>query len=200
MLKIGLCGGMGAGKTEVSRILAKMGVPSINTDELSRIACEKGSECVNELVGFFGSFILASDGSLDRKALAKIAFSKAEYTDKLNKITHPHITDVMNRKLEEFEKQGVSAVFIDAPLLFESGLDKVFDFNVAVIAYEESRIARALKRDGITREAAIERMKKQKSNDFLVENCDYYIENNGSSEELKQKVKDLALKLGIIKY
>lgn len=198
MLKIGLCGGMGAGKTEVSRILAKMGVPSINTDELSRTACEKGSECVNELVQFFGKSILASDGSLDRKALAKIAFSKAEYTNKLNKITHPHITDVMNRQLEEFEKQGVSAVFIDAPLLFESGLDKEFDFNVAVIADEESRIARALKRDGITREAAIERMKKQKSNDFLIENCDYYIENNGSSEELEQKVKDLALKLGII--
>ena len=198
MLKIGLCGGTGAGKTEVCRILSKLGIPSINTDALSRIACEKGGSCLNELVRFFGDTILNPDGELDRKALAKIAFSTPQNADKLNKMTHPHIIVVMNRILEEHKKSGAKAVFIDAPLLFESGLNEVFDLNVAVVADLESRIRRASVRDGIGREAAMDRIRRQKSDDFLIENCDYFIENNAGSKELEKSVKDLVTKIGII--
>ena len=197
MLKIGLCGGMGAGKTVVGELLGEFGIPCINSDELAREVVNKGSKCLDELAEYFGDVILNSDGSLNRKKLAELAFSSPEKSEMLNKITHPHITDLLNSKINILEADN-KAVFIDAPLLFESGLDKEFDFNVAVIADTKTRINRAVERDGITPELAMARIEKQKSNEFLIENCDYYIENNSNIDELKEKLLLLLQKLGVV--
>ena len=198
MLKIGLCGGTGAGKTQVGRILAQFGIPTINTDELSRVACLKGSECVFELAAHFGSDIIDEEGNLDRKKLAQKAFLSKSAAETLNKITHPHIIKLMNEKIVECERNGAKAVFVDAPLLFESGLAEQFDFNVAVIADEEKRIQRAANRDGLDAEQVIQRIKRQKSDAFLVEHCDYYIENNDTETELRDRVVNLLKELKLL--
>ena len=198
MLKIGLCGGTGAGKTEVGRILAEFGFPTINTDELSRITCQKGSDCVKELVEHFGYDIIDVDGNLDRKKLASKAFLSKSAAESLNIITHPHIIKLMNQKITEYEKNGVKAVFIDAPLLFESGLASQFDFNVAVIADEQKRIKRAANRDGLDAEQVVQRIKRQKSDAFLIEHCDFYIENNAEHAQLRENVMDILNKLNLI--
>lgn len=198
MLRIGLCGGTGAGKTEVGRILAAYGFPTINTDELSRVACSKGSACVIELVNHFGSDIIDSEGNLDRKKLAQKAFLSKSAAESLNNITHPHIIILMNEKINENAKSGAKAVFIDAPLLFESGLSEQFDYNVAVIADEQIRIKRASERDGLDEEQVKQRIKRQKSDAFLIEHCDFYIENNDGETELRGRVENLLKKLNLI--
>ena len=198
MLRIGLCGGTGAGKTEVSRILATYGFPTINTDELSRIVCSKGSACVVELANHFGSDIIDSEGNLDRKRLAEKAFFSKSSAECLNNITHPHIIRLMNEIIDEYEKSGTRAVFVDAPLLFESGLAEVFDFNVAVIADEQVRIKRAASRDGLDTEQVKQRILRQKSDAFLIEHCDFFIENNDNEPSLHGRVENLLKVLNLI--
>lgn len=198
MLKIGLCGGTGAGKTEVGRILAQFGILTINTDELSKIACSTGSVCIQELVDEFGADIIDRNGSLDRKKLAQIAFLSKSTADSLNKITHPHIIELMNQKINEYEQSGAKAVFVDAPLLFESGLAEQFDYNVAVVADEQKRIQRAASRDGLDAEQVKQRIRRQKSNAFLIEHCDFYIENNDAAAQLHGSVENLLKKLNLL--
>ncbi|HBL83812.1 MAG: dephospho-CoA kinase [Clostridiales bacterium GWF2_38_85] len=197
MLKIGLCGGMGAGKTIVGKLLDEFGIPCISSDELARVAVEKGNKCLEELTEYFGKKIIYPDGTLNRSVLAAIAFSSPENSEMLNKITHPYITELLNQRILTLETDS-KAVFIDAPLLFESGLDREFDFNVAVVADTDIRVSRAIMRDGISAEQALARIGKQKSNEFLIENCDYYIENNVSLDKLREKVEMLLQKLGVI--
>ena len=198
MLKIGLCGGTGAGKTEVGKILGSYGFPTINTDMLSREVCSKGSECVAELADHFGSDIIDEEGNLDRKKLASKAFLSKSAAETLNKITHPHIIKLMNILISEHDKNGAKAVFIDAPLLFESGLDKEFDYNVAVIADEKIRIQRASRRDGLDEEQVIQRIRRQKNDAFLIEHCDYYIENNDGEEKLRENVLKLLKDMNLL--
>jgi dephospho-CoA kinase len=186
MYIIGLTGGMGAGKGYCSKIFEKHKILSLDTDRVSREVCAAGSACLSELADRFGRQILNSDGSLDRKALADIAFQSEKNTADLNAITHKYIIAECLSWLDSRRDAGDFAAIIDAPLLYESGLDKMCDFVVAVIADTELRIKRAIARDGITREQALARIKKQKDNEFFISNADFSISNNDTDDVISQ--------------
>jgi len=175
---IGLTGGSGAGKGEVCKAFLSFGVKSIDTDKISKEVSKKDGECLKELVENFSDVILNNCGGLDRKKLADIAFSSKEKHELLNKITHKHILNKCKAIILDMQKNGETAVIIDAPLLFESGFDKNCDVIISVIADLNKRTERIITRDNITVEQFELRINKQKSDEFFIENSDYIIYNN----------------------
>lgn len=187
---IGLCGSSGSGKGYISMLFNKYGVLSIDTDRVYReTTTKKGSECLLELTNEFGNSILTENGELYRPALAEIVFSDREKLNKLNEITHKHIKKDTQALLEMYEGEGARAVIIDAPVLFESGFDKMCDFTVCVTSPVERKIDRIMTRDQITREQAIARLNSQKSDSELIELATYQIDNSG--KELTSQITSI---------
>ncbi len=192
---IGIVGGSGAGKSVLCEALEKRGIPTLDTDKTAREVVQKGKPCLDELVKEFGTRILTPDGELARKALASLAFSDEERHTRLNEITHHYICIEIKKWLSQREKEGFFAACIDAPMLFESGLDSVCDIKVAVVADREARIKRITERDGISRADAENRINAQKSDAELISLCDITVENTGELAELNEKAQELAKRL-----
>lgn len=188
---VGLTGQTGAGKSTVSKVFAENGFYIINADHTARKVMEKGSRCLDEVVNAFGTDILNNDGTLDRKALAFIVFNDKSMLDKLNSITYPHIT----AEISEVIKNTDGFILLDAPTLFESGTDKLCDIIVSVTADPEIRKKRIVKRDNLTHEQAVSRMKSQLDEDFFVSHSDFVIKNNGSVEAAYGISKEIADKI-----
>lgn len=190
MLTIGLTGQSGAGKGEFSRVFCRYdGVVCIDTDKTAREVVEKGKPCLKELCEYFGYGILDSDGELDRKKLASIAFADEKNHKKLNEITHRYIMQEIRNWLECVEKDGAKIAIIDAPLLFESGADKLCDMTVGIVAPYRTRLKRILKRDGIDKKSAKTRLDAQPDDRFFKERCTHILANNGSLDSLMKKAK-----------
>ena len=181
---IGLTGQTGAGKTTVSELLEKDGVYHIDADYLARIAVEN-SEVISALADYFGSDIV-TDGILDRRELARRAFSDPIKQKKLNAIVHPEVTRLAVEEIHKAEKSGAKAALIDAALLFESDLTCVCTFTVSVIADEEIRLERIMNRDSISREDALIRMNAQKNEEYYVSNADVVVSNN--SDDITKEI------------
>ena len=190
---VGLTGGTGTGKTSVSKIFEKSGYKVINYDLITRQIYSKGSQCLNEVVMAFGEKILTPDGELDRKKLGEIVFSNKNSLDSLNKIVYKYI---LSLTADEIENSKDRKLLLDAPTLFESGLDKSCDVIVGVIAKNELRLSRVAVRDGLSIKKVQERINSQKSDEFYRENCDFIIENNGSYDELVAKVERVLGSIG----
>ena len=190
MIIIGLCGNSGSGKGTVCDSFLKHGIPSIDADLVYRDLTVVNSTLTQKLANKFGSVILNTDLSLNRKSLADIVFSDktGELLKELNKITHSSIIAEAESRIADMEKNGFKAVIFDAPLLFESGFDKKCDFIIAVTADKNEKIARIMKRDGIDYQRADARIKSQLSEEFLTEHSDYVIENVGSINDVNSSV------------
>lgn len=176
MIKLGLTGPTGAGKSTVARLLEQNGIPLVDADAIARTVTEKGSPVLSALADTFGKEILFPNGSLDRRALAAVAFSSKENTEKLNAVTHPAILARIRRALADATGD---AVVLDAPLLFETGLDALCDHTAAIVADEAVRLARITARDGISEEAAKKRMAVQPDTAFYAARADILLYNNG---------------------
>ncbi len=176
MIKLGLTGPTGAGKSTVARLLEQNGIPLVDADAIARTVTEKGSPVLSALADTFGKDILFPDGSLDRRALAAVAFSSKENTERLNAVSHPAILARIRRALADATGD---AVVLDAPLLFETGLDALCDHTVAIVADEAVRLARITARDGISEEAAKKRMAVQPDTAFYAAHADILLYNNG---------------------
>lgn len=199
MLIIGLTGQTGAGKGEFCRALKEFdGIYCLDTDKIAREIVEKGQPALEELCEYFGKEILKADGTLDRKKLASLAFCDEKKHNKLNEITHFYIKNKTFERIELAKKMGASAAIIDAPLLFESGLDKACDFTVGVLADKKTRLKRIMSRDGIDEKNAKIRIKAQPDDSFFKERCTYILENTGSGEEFCKKVLDFAYQHNIL--
>ena len=190
MTVIGLCGGSGSGKGLVCNIFNEFGIKSIDTDRLYHELISSESECTKELISCFGDGIASSTG-INRVRLREVAFSSKSNLTLINKITHKHILEVARKRIDQYKRDGYKGVVIDAPLLFESGFDKECDLTVCVIADEELRINRIIKRDGISRNDAVKRINSQIPNDKLIKKCTYCIENNSTEEILRLQVAGL---------
>ncbi len=190
MKTIGLTGNSGAGKGEVARILLCYGIPTVDTDEVYHELLQNDADMARELVLAFGNEIL-TDGKPDRKKMAKIVFGKpnSDALHILNQITHKYIMAKTWEKVRAYERSGARAVAVDAPQLFEAGLEKSFDVLLAVLADEKTRIARVRARDGIDEVAARARFAAQKSDAFFKENCPYILQNDADLAALDAAVR-----------
>ena len=191
MKVIGICGGSGSGKTMISLMFNKYDVPAIDTDNIYREITAADGPCNRALAEAFGSEIISDDGSLNRKALAKIVFTGEGAKNKLetlNKISHKFILDETRRRLSEYELKGKKAAIVDAPLLFESGFDKECDVVISVVADKEIRLKRIMRRDKIDRESAEARINSQLSDDEIIARSDFVIVNSLDTLDLDDQV------------
>lgn len=188
---IGLTGGSGAGKGEVCAILQKYGIPAVNTDAVYHTLLKTDAALKNELTAAFGEEIL-ENGNISRARLAKSVFAGAGHTDRLhtlNAITHKYIMARAWEMVEAFRQSGARAVLIDAPQLFEAGVDRDCDILLGVIADPRLRAARIIARDGITDAAATQRIAAQHDDAFYRSHCHYILENNGDTATLELAVR-----------
>ena len=198
MLVIGITGPSGAGKGEVSRLFGKHGLPVIDADLVYHQLLIPPSECLNELVLYFGREILQADGTLNRKRLGEIVFSDPKSLEELNRITHSFVMREIRRRLDQYRAYGVVAAILDAPQLFEAGANADCNIIVAVLANKELRLERILRRDGIDPEAALRRMESQRTDEFFRAHADYTIENNGNTDQLIPAVRKILSELGVL--
>ncbi|MBR7117297.1 MAG: dephospho-CoA kinase [Clostridia bacterium] len=197
MIIVGLCGGSGSGKGAVSAILNELGFPTVDTDSIYHDITSHPSLCLSELSMEFGTGIIR-DGALDRRALASIVFGEdapRSLLDKLNAITHKHVLSETRRIIDGLSAEGHRAVFVDVPLMFESGFDRECDVIVSVTAPIEKRIERITLRDNISREEAVRRIASQRSDEWLKEHSDHVIENCDDLDSLRRSVNELIIKI-----
>ncbi len=195
---IGLCGRSGSGKGTVASFFEESGIPSIDTDavwrDLSGPSAEEGKigECLAALSEVFGEKAVSPDGSLNREYVRSVVFSEdgAEKRDLLNRTAHPFIIKETLKRAEELAVGGFSAVIVDAPLLFESGLDKMCDLVIATDAPDDVLIERIVARDGIAEQRAAERLAAQiRPEDLPV---DLLIDTDRPLSSIKKDVERLA--------
>lgn len=185
MKMIGLTGPTGAGKSSLTAVAENLGYKVIDCDKTARLAVEKGTDGLKALVKVFGEGILLPNGSLNRKELAKIAFATKANTKLLNKTLFPFITDLIRREC------NTEYVLLDAPTLFESGINSECVFIIAVLADENLRLERIKIRDGLTEEEARLRMSAGQTDDFYKENADFVICNNGDITVFTKEFEDI---------
>lgn len=197
MKVIGLTGGTGSGKSVVSRLLEQMGAVIVDADQVSRQIVLPGMPAYKEITEYFGKEILQEDGTLFRKKLGEIVFRDAEKLAFLNQCTHKYIVLEMRRQMEEAKKRGTaSCVVLDAPLLFEAGLEKYCDEVWVVYADAAVRAQRVMERDGITYETAMARIANQKSWEEYKNRADEIIDNSGDISGLSSQLEKLIKKMG----
>ncbi len=196
IITVGLTGQSGAGKTTVSEVFKNHGFSVINCDTAAREAVLPETECAKELEEKFPQ--LFTGGKLDRKKAASLLFSNRALLDSYNSVIFPHIITLINSKIKNAEENGASYILLDAPTLFEAGIDKKCDCVVSCIADRSIRINRIMNRDSLTYELAEKRLASQKSEKFFIENSDYIIENSGeinkaisSAEAVINKIKGI---------
>lgn len=189
MLKVGLTGGIGAGKSEVSRLLVEHGAVLIDADRIAREVVAPGTAGLAAVVDAFGEGVLAEDGSLDRPRLGSIVFADAEKLAVLNSIVHP-LVGARSRELEEAAAED-SVVVHDVPLLAENGLAPLYDLVIVVDASPETQLDRLVRLRGMTDEDARARMAAQATRDERLEIADVVIDNDVPLEALQRRVRDV---------
>ena len=188
---IGLTGPTGSGKSTVAKYFNDLGVEIIDCDLVAREVTEIGSELLPLLAETFGDEILADDGSLIRKELAKRAFSNETETEKLNSIMLPFIANKIKEILDVFATEDVECVMLDAPTLFESGLDSICDSVLAVLCDRETRKKRIIQRDSLTEEQALTRLSAGKPDSFYKEKTQHIVVNDGEMAKFMDDISKM---------
>jgi dephospho-CoA kinase len=189
MVKVGLTGGIGAGKSEVSRLLVACGAVLIDADRIAREVVEPGTPGLAAIVEAFGEEVLAADGSLDRPKLGSIVFADADKLALLNSIVHP-LVGARSRELEEAAAEDAVVVH-DVPLLTENGLAGLYDLVIVVDASPETQLDRLVRLRGMTEEDARARMAAQATREQRRRIADVVIDNDVPLADLERRVKDV---------
>ncbi|MBP0981690.1 MAG: dephospho-CoA kinase [Oscillospiraceae bacterium] len=188
---VGLTGQTGAGKSSVSKIMRSQGLAVIDCDEVSREVVDKEKRCLADMALEFSIVILNMDGTLNRKKLASIVFSDKQKLSKLNELIFPYIKEYVRNKIDALEKAGERVVVLDAPTLFESGMESECDFVVSVIAPEVQRQNRIVIRDHLTDTEARNRMASQHNDEFYTSRSQLVIVNDKDEHDLHLKTLEL---------
>ena len=188
---IGLTGPTGAGKSALAAIAGKFDCRYVDCDILARRAVEPGMPALLQLSEAFGCDVVRPDGSLDRPLLAQRAFPTMQGREKLNAIVHPAVFDLLEDIIAECSRKGKAGVIVDAPLLFESALDRRCDRVIAVVAPDEYRLERIMKRDGLSEQAARMRMNAQHPCEYYSSQADYTIVNDSTLQRLYEQAEDV---------
>lgn len=207
---IGLTGGIGSGKTTVSDYLISKGYHVLDADQIAREIVLPGSEMLIRLTAVFGEEIIAEDGSLNRKKLGNIVFSDAEKKKTLDSMMHTEILELIHERIHQFREKTEAAaksaidpefrsrngvIFIDAPLLFETGLHESVSEIWVVDADDETRIKRIMERDGLKREEILKIISSQMARNEKNRRADIILDNMGDQEALYRQLEELLKKI-----
>lgn len=188
----GLTGMSGAGKTTACGVFRNEGFCVIDCDIVARRVVDCGKPALAEIDRSFPEGVITPEGALDRRKLGSIVFSDREKLALLDRIIYPYITFYITAAIRELARIGGNMIMLDAPTLFESGADVLCDVIVSVTADRESCAARIMKRDGITREQAEQRLGSQHDARFFRSRSQYCVENNGDTAGFEEQLKKTA--------
>ncbi|MGH7890037.1 MAG: dephospho-CoA kinase [Thermodesulfobacteriota bacterium] len=196
MKVIGLTGNIACGKSAVARMFEELGSKTIDADQIARLVVKHGEPAWHEVVETFGAEILNRDGSINRSILGEIVFNDKEKREILNSITHPRIIERIKELVEQLAKEKVEVVIVEAALIVEKGgMKSVIRELIIVTADEETQIRRLIKRDGLSREEAVARIKSQMPLSEKLKYATYVVDNSGTFEETRKQVEELWKKI-----
>lgn len=191
MMVIGLTGGMGSGKSTVSTFLAQLGAVVLSADEIGHEALEPYTETWQEVVNAFGKGILKDGGEVDRQKLGEIVFNNAEALARLNRIMHPRMYRIVEKRLEELKQQGAEVIVLEAPLLVEANWLNLVDQVWVTTAEEATIVRRCCQRSGLSKAQALARISSQLPPEEKIKYADAVIDTDGTLSEVEARVKEL---------
>lgn len=197
MRVIGLTGNIACGKSVVARMFEELGARIIDADLIARLVVEPGKPAWEEIVERFGRGVLNPDMTINRGRLGDIVFRDKEKREELNRITHPRIIERIKELIEEYEKNGVGVVIVEAALIVEKGgMKPLIEDLIVVTSDEETQIRRLMERSGLSREEALSRIRSQMPSSEKVKYATYVIDNSGTLEETKKQVEEVWRRIG----
>ena len=179
MIKLGLTGGIGSGKTTIAKKFIERGIPVLNTDLLARDMMESNETIISSMIKTFGELSYI-DNKLNRKYIADIVFNDSKQLGLLNKITHPIVRQEI---IKWMDSQTTNFCVVESAIMFNSDLYTIFDELICVTAYKKNRINRIIKRDNCNREQALARIDKQISQEEMMSKCKFIILNNSEESD-----------------
>ena len=191
MLVIGLTGGIGTGKSEVSRVLRELGATVIDADRVGHDAYRPHSEIWREVVAAFGEQVLQPTGEVDRKRLGAIVFGNAEARKKLNSIMHPRMASIIQEQIGRFRSEGEQVVVVEAALLVEAGWDNLVDEIWNTESPEEDVVDRLHRRNNLSADEVGRRIRSQLPSEERARSAQVVVRNAGNLEQLRQEVESL---------
>jgi len=196
MLKVGLTGGVGSGKSELSRFFSKWGAYIFDADKEAKIIIDTKEFVQKEIIAEFDTNILNAENKIDRKKLARIAFQDESHQLRLNSIMHPYVFQEIDKQFDNVSSANKHKIFVvDAALIYESGADTHMDFVIVITSLLRFRAERAMGRGNMTREDFMKRVDLQWTDEDKAHMADYIISNNNSLEDLKKDARKIFDKL-----
>ncbi|UOY94268.1 dephospho-CoA kinase [Ectobacillus sp. JY-23] len=194
---IGLTGGIASGKSTVAKMFRAYDIPVIDADEIAKAVVVQGTSTYKKIVQAFGKQVLQEDGGIDRAKLGAIIFNDEKQRNTLNQIVHPAVRQEMLIQRDQYIKEGVSAVVLDIPLLYESNLMYLVEKVLVVWVDEQTQLQRLMKRNNFLQEEAQARVHSQMSLEKKKEMADYIIDNTGSIENTEAQLRCILQEWGL---
>jgi dephospho-CoA kinase len=191
MLRLGITGGLGSGKSTAARFFADLGARLFDADAEAKLILLRYEPIRQELIEEWGDAILNEVGEIDFLKLATYAFAKPERQHRLNEIIHPKVIQVAEHEMMKASQEGIHLFVLDVPLLFESQMERYLDYTLAIVAAEGIRVQRALARVTMSEAEIRKRIKLQLTDEDRIARADFVISNNGTLEEFQQKLQQL---------
>ena len=191
MIVIGLTGGIGSGKSEVSRMLRELGAEIIDADRIGHEAYLPNTQTYDRIVAEFGDDILQTNGEIDRKRLGARIFAEPEARERLNAIVHPRMYAMVEERIQRLRERGATAVVLDAAILIEAGWDSLVDEVWVVTAPEETVVQRIGQRNGLSAEQVRQRIRAQLTPEERARHAAVVIDNSRGLEELDTRVREV---------
>ena len=196
MLKVGLTGGIGSGKSTASRYFESLGAFVLDADEEVKSLITSNETVQYELISEFGTDIIDGTGRVNKKKLARIAFQDEDHQQRLNSVVHPYIFNLIDKEFNRVFNDKKHGVFIvDAALIYETGFDAHLDYVIVVTAHLKNRMERALGRETLSREEILKRVGFQWPEEEKVNMADFVVHNDGAEAELQKNIESIIKKL-----
>ena len=190
MLKIGLTGGIGSGKSSVSLLFKNWGAYIFDADSVAKEILKNNETAQNEIIAEFGTDVLNKENKIEKSKLARIGFQDENHQLRLNAIIHPYVFSYIDSEFDNVLELGKHEVFcVDAALIYESGADTHMDYTIVVTSHLKLRIERVMKSGLLTREEFMKRVDLQWPDEDKVHMADYVIHNNSTEDDLIRESK-----------
>ena len=193
-LIVGLTGGIVSGKSTVALMFKDLGAKIVDADKLGHSVILPHKPAWEKIVKIFGKDVLQNDLTIDREKLGKIVFANQSLLKKLNDITHPEITKIIKKEIDSLKNKTYNQkkiLIIDAALIYEAKIDRLMDKIIVVYIDEDEQIKRLIKRNNLSKDEALQRIKSQMPIEEKVKMADYVIDNSNSLDKTKKQVEKI---------
>tara|TARA_Y100000590_G_scaffold458049_1_gene611955 strand:+ start:318 stop:911 length:594 start_codon:yes stop_codon:yes gene_type:complete len=196
MLKVGLTGGIGCGKSTVSAFFSEWGAYIFDADKIGQKILKENETAQNEIIAEFGTDVLGADNKIDKKKLSRIAFQDEYHQLRINTTIHPYIFREIDKQFDKIRKKGEHNLFVlDAALIYESGADTHMDYIIVVTSRMGLRTERVMDRGGLTRDEFLQRVNLQWPDEDKIHLADFVIQNNSTENSVKEEARMIFDKL-----